>query len=48
MPHTMPFKNQQDKWFTVLIFLALPFLVTFRYLSGKLPPLSQVGPPKQK
>ncbi|MDD2753389.1 MAG: hypothetical protein PHT44_02165 [Candidatus Portnoybacteria bacterium] len=43
----MPFKNQKDKWFTVLIFLALPFYVLFRLLKRKLPPLSQVGPPKK-
>jgi len=43
----MPFKTQDDKWFTFLIFLALPFLVMFKYLKGQLPPLSRVGPPKK-
>ncbi|MBU4142875.1 hypothetical protein KJ590_02640 [Patescibacteria group bacterium] len=42
----MPYKDQKGKWFTILIFIALPFYVLFRYLQGKLPPLSQVGPPK--
>jgi hypothetical protein len=44
MPHTMPYKEQEDRWFSILIFIALPFYVFFRFLKGKLPPLSQAGP----
>lgn len=43
MPRTLPFRTQKHKWFTVLIFLILPFYVLYRLVSGTLPDLKDVG-----
>jgi len=44
MPYTMPFAEQENKWFTVLIILGLPFYVLFRLIKGELPNLKDIGP----
>ncbi|KKS26237.1 MAG: hypothetical protein UU87_C0003G0157 [Parcubacteria group bacterium GW2011_GWA2_42_11] len=35
----MPFKDQKHKWFSILIFIALPFIVFYRLIKGELPRL---------
>jgi len=37
MPHSMPFSEQSNKWFSVMIFIGLPFLVIYRWAKGELP-----------
>jgi len=39
----MPFAEQKGKWFTILIFIGLPFYVFFRLLKGDLPDLKNVS-----
>lgn len=43
MPHTMPFASQEDKWFTILIIIGLPFYVLFRLIKGNLPFVKDIG-----
>jgi hypothetical protein len=42
----MPFAGQEHKWFTILLFIGLPFYVLFRLIKGDLPDLKDVGPKK--
>ena len=42
MPHSMSFKGQKNKWFSVLIFTYLPFYVVYKYLKGDLPSLKEL------
>ena len=44
MPHTMPFAGQENKWFTILLIISLPFYVIFRLIEGSLPDIKDVGP----
>jgi len=43
MPHTMPFAGQENKWFTILIIISLPFYVLFRLLKGDLPDIKDIN-----
>ena len=37
MPHTMPLAEQENKWFLVILVIALPFFVFFKILKKDLP-----------
>lgn len=43
MPHSQPFKYQPHKWFSVLLILMLPFYVFYKWITGDLPDLRNVG-----
>jgi len=44
MPYSMPFSEQKHKWFTVVLFIILPFYVLFKLIRGELPSLDKVKP----
>jgi len=37
MPHSMPFSEQKNKWFAILIFASLPFFVIYKWIKKDLP-----------
>jgi hypothetical protein len=37
MPHSMPFSQQENKWFSILIMAALPFIVLYKWVKDDLP-----------
>ncbi len=47
MPHSMAFSEQKNKWFSLMIFAGLPFIIFFKIIKKELPPLSEVGPEKK-
>jgi len=47
MPHSMDFPGQANKWFSMVIFISLPFIVCLRIITGKVPPLSEIGPERK-
>jgi hypothetical protein len=44
MPHSVPFGEQEDKWFSILIFIGLPFFIIYKVFKKELPHLSEIGP----
>jgi hypothetical protein len=42
----MSFGEQSHKWFSILIFIGLPFFIFYKIVKNDLPPLSEVGPGK--
>jgi hypothetical protein len=36
----MPYDEQDNKWFSMLIFTALPFYVIYKWFRGSLPHIS--------
>jgi len=43
----MDFESQSNKWFSILIFIGLPFLVLWRLYKDDLPNLRATRPPKK-
>jgi len=37
----MPYGEQKNKWFTILIFAGLPFYIIYKWLKDDLPRLKQ-------
>jgi len=44
MPHSMPFGEQENKWFTFVLIIILPFYVLFKILKNDLPGLDKARP----
>jgi hypothetical protein len=42
----MEFSKQEHKWFSIILFIILPFYAFYKILKGDLPPLKNVGPKK--
>jgi hypothetical protein len=48
MPYTDPYGEQKNKWFTILIFIGLPFIVFYKILKNDLPAIGEETRPKKK
>lgn len=44
MPYAMPWSGQPHKWFSIVIFIGLPFYVLYKSMTKSLPSLREVGP----
>jgi len=44
MPYSMPWGEQSDKWFSVILFVVLPFYVFYKIIKKDLPALKNVVP----
>jgi len=43
MSEPMPFGGQDHKWFSVLIFIGLPFVIFYRIIKKDLPSLKEIN-----
>jgi len=41
MPHSMPYGEQSNKWFTILIIAGLPFYIVYKWLKNDLSYINQ-------
>ncbi|MFH0852373.1 MAG: hypothetical protein V1845_02120 [bacterium] len=37
MPYSMPYSEQKNRWFSLLLIAGLPFFVIFKWVKGDLP-----------
>jgi|GEM_PF-2021209 len=47
MPYTDPFSEQKNQWFSILIFIGLPFFILWRLFKNELPDLRETRPRKK-